>query len=277
MYRGVVKVGAIGLAVCLLVGLGIGAIVRMREKANRARCMDHLRRVGWVAMWDYTDAKTAFPNGRNAADAAKVLMSDAQPDPNRLFPPGTLPHPSLPPERRLSWQFILAPHFDRSDAVTQFSRDKAWDAEENKAGLATVVSSLICPSQFRPVPTGEPIVTHYIGMAGVGADAPTLPQTHARAGFLRYDDPTRTGSVVRGFSYTISIMETSTEPGPWAAGGPATVRGLDPQRLPYIGRQFGGHPEGANAAFADGSVRFQSLRIADRLLEMMAKLKDADE
>ncbi len=70
------------------------------------------------------------------------------------------------------------------------------------------------------------------------------------------------------------VIETAKDNGPWAAGGPSTVRGLDPTQ-PYIGsgRQFGGlHSGGAMAAFADGSVRLSSDRISPATFEALATI-----
>lgn len=63
---------------------------------------------------------------------------------------------------------------------------------------------------------------------------------------------------------------TTSANGPWAAGGPSTVRGLDPNDQPYIGwtRQFGGvHRSGANVLVADGSVRFFSASISPEVFQ----------
>ena len=190
------------------------------------------------------------------------------------FPPGTLANAGLPPDQRLSWQVILQPQLGRDDIRRKFNDTLAWDAESNRTVATTLVKEYVCPTQYQKATAGELVVTHYIGLAGLGKDAATLPRTDPRAGFLRYDDPTKGPDLRRGLSHTLTILETTSDLGPWAAGGPATVRGLDPASPPYIGPggQFGGHPAGANAAFADGSVRFQMNSIGSRVLEMLATL-----
>ena len=67
---------------------------------------------------------------------------------------------------------------------------------------------------------------------------------------FRYDEPTILTDVKDGLSNTLMLLETADQPGPWIAGGPPTVRPLDPANRPYlgIGRPFGGcHLGGANA------------------------------
>ena len=74
-------------------------------------------------------------------------------------------------------------------------------------------------------------------------------------------------------SNTLLLVETDIDHGPWTAGGSATVRGLNPAHLPYIGRrrQFGGlHSDGVIVALADGSVRFLRETTDPRVFEALA-------
>jgi prepilin-type processing-associated H-X9-DG protein len=276
MHRGILKVGALAVAALLLLGLFATIVVRWRETANRTRCQEHLRQLGWLAMWSYTDRDLAFPNGPDDPNLPLSLPERLKPDADRTFPPGTLFNAGLPPEQRLSWMVVLLPYMGKDDVYKKLDLALGWQAESNRAGISTLVPAVVCPSQYEAAAPGTPVVTNYIGMAGLGPDAPNLPQTDPRAGMLRYNDPTKVGTIRRGLSRTITILETPSDLGPWAAGGRATVRGLDPATAPYIGpgRPFGGHPAGANAAFADGSVRFQDASINARVLELMATLAD---
>lgn len=270
MHRAVIKIGLIAVIAVVLFGLGSVIVMRAREQANRARCMDNLRQVGWFALWHYTEPDAAFPKSPDARPPAALPL-----DVNRLFPPGTIANPDLAPDHRLAWTVLLLPYLGKEDVHKKFDLTQSWDSEANQSAIATLVSVFECPTQFQRPAAGSPYLTHYIGVAGLGPDAPTLKQTDPRAGFLRYDDATKVGSVQRGLSRTMTILETATDHGPWAAGGPATVRGLDPARPPYIGAggQFGGHAQGATAAFADGSVRFQANSISPRVLEMLTTLR----
>jgi prepilin-type processing-associated H-X9-DG protein len=75
------------------------------------------------------------------------------------------------------------------------------------------------------------------------------------------------------------VAETTLNNGPWTAGGPATVRGLDPGRQPYVGRgcQFGGtHRGGVIVAFADGSFRFHRDALNPKLFEAISTVAGAE-
>jgi prepilin-type processing-associated H-X9-DG protein len=138
---------------------------------------------------------------------------------------------------------------------------------------AVDVQLLQCPAHSRGATTNGPRETDYVGVAGLGADAATLPSGHPRSGVFSYERPTRLGDIRDGIASTMMMAETTQARGPWTAGGPATVRGLDPGRRPYIGRgrQFGGaHRGGVMVAFADGSVRFIRESIDPKVFEALS-------
>ena len=115
--------------------------------------------------------------------------------------------------------------------------------------------------------------TWYIGVAGVGTDAPTLSLGHPRSGVFGYDRQTSIFDIKDGTANTLLLVETGIDNGPWTAGGLATVRGLDPAHQPYIGRgrQYGGlHWGGVMVAMADGSVRLLSDTIDPRVFEALS-------
>lgn len=112
---------------------------------------------------------------------------------------------------------------------------------------------------------------------------PCRPAT--RAGVFGYDR-TAFADITDGLSHTLLVLESARDNGPWAQGGPATVRGLDPDEAPYlgVGRPFGGthfserlvfHPRrslGSNVALADGSVRFMHQDTAAEVLQALATI-----
>jgi hypothetical protein len=108
-------------------------------------------------------------------------------------------------------------------------------------------------------PGQRPGLTYYVGMTGLGPESPHVGPEDPRAGFFGYDRVITTTSLQGGTGYTLVAVETAQNLGPWAAGGPATTRWLDPEDPSPVGvgRAFGGlHPGGMNTLRADGSFHF---------------------
>src|SRR5262249_34049621 len=140
--------------------------------------------------------------------------------------------------------------------------DRGWRAETNRKALNTSIRWYLCPGDPSYRPHSEPGLTSYIGIAGVGKDAPDLPKGSSnRIGVFGYpeDRQLRLDDASRGISFVMMVAETAHDNGPWLAGGPPTVRGLDPDDQPYIGtgRPWGGcHSGGLYVLLLDGSVRW---------------------
>jgi prepilin-type processing-associated H-X9-DG protein len=268
--RRVVTVAVLAAAVLMALGLLVSAVPRWRESASRLRCQDHLRQVGWFALWDYTDRATVF-----AGPERPRQLDGIQPAPGALFPPGTLPNAELPPEKCLSQYVVLLPHLNQADPAGRFDPKQAWDAGPNAEAARTLLPVLVCPSYYQPGLAGVPALTHYVGSTGLGPDSARLPPEHPRAGLFRYDGRTSVAQVRDGLSFTMVLTETAWQNGPWAAGGPPTLRGVDPDRQPYLGagRPFGGtHPGGVNVIFCDGSVRFVADTVTPAVFEAYATI-----
>jgi prepilin-type processing-associated H-X9-DG protein len=232
-------------------GVLIGGLLYLREQAHQAECRNHLRLIG-VGLDEYHQVE-------------------------KHFPAGTVFNPKLEPERRLSWYCSILPYLGQetptratagkeSQAQALFGlvhQDLAWDDPANLNATTTHLAVTYCPS-FVPA-RGEPnYLTNYVGIAGIGKDAALLPPRAANCGVFGYDRTTSYEDVKAGISETIMALETGLRNGPWAQGGFATVRGIDPDDLPAIGRgrQFGGlHPGGMNVLFVDHAVHFISSKI----------------
>jgi hypothetical protein len=246
--------GALGSAGAVVL-LAATVLNRARETAHATECTENLHRLGQGLNLYHDDFKA--------------------------FPPGTVPNDALPPERRLSWIALILPYLE-PDAPTDGKRTarlvgrekqiyqridfhQAWDADVNRAAVETRLLVCLCPSWSDPAARNS-AKTSYVGIAGVGRDAAMIPDFHPpllipkdpNAGMFGYDRWTSRNDVTRGLGHTMMVVEMARENGPWAQGGPATLRGIDPDDNPPIGygRPFGGlHPGGVRVLFADGSAR----------------------
>lgn len=146
----------------------------------------------------------------------------------------------------------------------------------------------------------SPTPTHYLGIAGVGKDAATLAKDDPRAGIFGYDRQITFDDVKDGTSYTLMAVEMAWGTGAWTAGGPGTVRGLDPEAgagrgsptpparptgglhiddSPYTSSNgpFGGnHMGGTNVLLVDGSVHFLKMPFDPVTFEAMATYAGAE-
>jgi hypothetical protein len=246
------NVVTVALLFLVCVALGLTGIVRLRGRAAQTQCRGNLRVIG-VSVIHYHEDR-------------------------RCYPPGTMPWRGLPPEDRYSWLAALLPYIE-SPPWDRTPFQPPWDTGEEGT---CEVPLFLCPSHpGRSLYRKTFGLTHYVGIAGVGPDAATLTAGDARAGFFGYDRQITSKDIRHGLAETLVAVEVASAPGPWAAGGPATVRGLDPTGSPYVGRsgQFGSwhHECATHAVFADGSVRPFGPGVAPQAFEALATLGGGDE
>ncbi len=195
------------------------------------------------------------------------------------FPRGTWPNADLGPDDRLSWYFATLRYLDNEDLAKTIDQAGGWRVPQNQPAAAERIGVMNCPQTPRQVPGGY-VCTAYVGIAGLGVDAPILPKGHRRAGVFGYDRETSLKDITDGAFCTMVLAESSRSYGSWLTGGHATVRGLDPSDQHYLGidRQFGGlhfsrySNGGANVAFADGSIRFISETVDPRIFEALSTI-----
>ncbi len=191
------------------------------------------------------------------------------------FPPAAGGAALLPVETRLSWIALLLPRLGLEDWYRELQFGYSWNSPQNRPVTQRQLQAVVNPSLGpHRVVAGFP-VSHYVGVAGVGPDAPHLPASDPRAGVFGYQRVVRLEDIPDGASSTLAILGVSGRLGPWAAGGPATVRPLTER--PYINGPDGfgsGQPHGMLVGMADGSVRFISAEVDPVVLEQLAAMGD---
>jgi hypothetical protein len=241
----------------------------VRRAAARSQCANNLKQIA-LGLHNYGDTN---PVGHFAA-----------------LPAGTVPNAALRPEQRLSWVVALLPYVEQDNVYRGLRLSEPWDAEGHLPATQTPLKIMHCPDWGREVPPNPPYLTAYLGVGGVGPDSATLPLGDRRAGAFGHDRHTALEDFADGTSNTLLVLESARDNGPWARGGRATLRGLDPSERPYLGagRPFGGthfaentifgrgKPIGCNAAMADGSVRFLNESVSPETLEALATVAGGD-
>jgi hypothetical protein len=195
---------------------------------------------------------------------------------NQHLPKAAAPDLNLPAQSRFSWQFTIAPYIQADNLYDRMDGKKGWDAEENRYLAVRGLRTFQCPSYPDRQPESTFVPTHFVGIAGWGADSASLSKEDPRAGFFGDERELSMAQIEDRRSTLLVAMETSQGHGAWTAAGWPTVRGLEPGAAPYLGinGQFGGNHAGlANALVVDGSVRRIRDTIDPSVLEAIATIK----
>jgi type II secretory pathway pseudopilin PulG len=227
----------------------VPAILAARESARRSTCGNNLKQLA-IGLLNYSDTFRAFPIGTTGSR-------------------------DLPPPDRFSWCPAIWHFIEGKPPRLLLDQSQPWNAEVNRFpkveitldwSLPTERKEIVpfdsighfgCPSAGRRERVHGIEVNHYVGMAGLGLRSPEFDLDQSGIGVWGYDRQLKVTGSSDASSATISIIETNHQPGPWLAGGPPTVRGLDIASQPYFGpgRQFGGLHSDCPVAMLDGSVR----------------------
>lgn len=234
----------------VLVALLLPAVQQAREAARRTQSKNNLKQIG-LALHNFHDTYNSFPSG-------------------------TIPSKKLKPEERQSWLLGLLPYMDQAPLYNQMDVDlresAKWNDEDLELWIETPLPVLQNPSNPSGFQAGEPATTDYVGWAGVGKDAPTEKAKPNKMGIFGYDRASKFRDITDGTSNTVMVSDaTAKSRGPWAQGGPSTIRALTSS--PYVNGEDGigsPHAGGFHVLMGDGSVRFVSNNIDERVLEALA-------
>lgn len=213
----------------ILMGLLLPAVQKAREASRRIICSNNLKQQG-LALQQFEGSFKSFPAG---ADADTLH----------------------------SWSSRILPYLEQADLHQRIEFKLAWDAPKNSLWTRQNLSVFKCPSSWKSY-AGS---TDYAGISGSSHEATV---SIGRNGLLfpldRSERPVAIASITDGSSNTIAISECVAvghdNYGFWSCG--ANCLGHDEGPINNLRGSVDEiaslHPGGANAVFADGSVRFLS-------------------
>jgi len=180
---------------------------------------------------------------------------------------------ALPVQERLGW---LAQYREEAEPRVSVHPNHArgWRDPANEPFVRRRANTLLNP-RVTAVASDEGFpATHFVGVAGVGADAVELPKAHPRAGVFGVDRRTTRDDIKDGTSNTLLVMGVEAHPPAWASGI-ESVRGLTAEPYWRGPDHFGtGQADGMQVLMADGSVRFLSQDMDPKLMRRMAAMAD---
>ncbi len=186
--------------------------------------------------------------------------------------PAQQSNPALASHETLSWMAVLV---DQRGVPQPPLWDRPWNDPLNARFAQQAIPEFRNPAfENAPNANGYP-QTHFVGIAGVGADAPRLSAEHPRAGMFGTNRYTTRDSVADGLANTWMISPVESRFGPWSAGDAPTLRALTQQ--PYVRGPDGfgsGRPDAMPILMGDGSVRTISAQIDPGILESLATIND---
>ncbi|HEY2909855.1 MAG TPA: DUF1559 domain-containing protein, partial [Gemmataceae bacterium] len=198
---------------------------------------------------------------------------------NKKFPRGTLPRPAgnqlrlgltYPPIQRLSFFTELLPFVGRGNVRSAMTPENSWFEAANIGAAESWVPEFLVfyydPSAWRahsPVKPGHAFGgTNYVAIAGVGPDAARFNAANKSdqklMGISGYDWGSNVDEVTDGLANTIFLLQAPARlPRPWAAGGGATVVGLNAANpMADFKHQRPDGEWGTYAIMGDGAVRW---------------------
>ena len=255
--------------------------------------------VNMRTLWEMSGAKLRIGNlaqGIGLFTEAHAAANDRYIVPMGAYPrtpdPTRGPRP-FPPSERVSWMPHLLNYLpsDRYQGLRDaINFNASWKDPANVDVGRVPISAFLNPSSsgkyfVRVRGVSQPLaVTDFVGMAGVGPDAPYYPKTDRRAGFFGYDRQIRLEDVKDGMENTIFMIQSdSSVVGPWIAGGGSTVRGTSEKcdrdigvRGGFASPNYKGNP-GVWVMMGDGSARFLTKDISPKVFEALCTINGGDD
>lgn len=215
----------------VLVSMLLPAVQAVREAARRTVCQNRLKQIG-LALQNYHSAHQEFPVGGTGWRG-----------------------PWSPNETQIAWSAFILPFIEQGNVFEKLEFDEAFDSPVNADGAKEVIATFICPTSIRGTKLSQGRgPCDYGGMYGERITGPNEPAK----GLMIYGTARSHRDIPDGSSNTIIVAEDSDfSDGQWINGRNVFDQAFAINAAPAFENDIRSrHPGGANAAFADGHVRF---------------------
>ena len=258
--------------IAVLIALLLPAVQSAREAARRMQCSNNLMQLS-LAMSSYETAHEVYPPG--AIDPMSPISTEGA-------------------GYQFGWMVQILPYLEQRSAHRAFNFSHGVYHLANSTAATISISTLGCPSNGMPMPEGAYAGNHHHQAAPIDA---------GNKGVLILNAALRRDEIEDGVSQTIFLGEkrnpvNTTAAATWAAGNSWTLRntgtpinsepmasptfGPAPNSAPFVGPKTGivtggyssAHPQGANFAFGDGSVRFRKNSINANVFQILGHRAD---
>ena len=212
------------------------AVQSVREAARRTTCLNNLRQIG-LGLQNHHSAHEEFPVGGTGWRG-----------------------PVSPDETQIAWSAFLLPFLEQSQVHALIDFDEAFDSPVNQEAAAVVIDVFVCPSSLRGRQLSDGRgPSDYGGIFGERISGPNNPPR----GLMIYGEAFSHRDIRDGSSNTMIVAEDSDfSDGQWINGLNLFDQAFPINAAPAFENDIRSrHPNGANAAFADGHVSFLSENI----------------
>jgi prepilin-type N-terminal cleavage/methylation domain-containing protein len=215
--------------IAILIALLLPAVQQAREAARRSSCKNNLKQIG-LALHNYHDVHGRFPLGsltRNAASYGGNYTRNGDTFANNSG---------------LNWMCRILPFMDQGPLYQKFDLNRALNNGSNRALVATVITTYLCPSDaYNDVKLNRYGTqwgrSNYGGnMARQIGGTPNYKNINSeQKGFMGYGGSCNMAQITDGSSNQVAVWEIRVGPaasdsrGTWALGrvGASLVTGCD--------------------------------------------------
>jgi prepilin-type N-terminal cleavage/methylation domain-containing protein/prepilin-type processing-associated H-X9-DG protein len=267
--------------IAVLIGLLLPAVQKVREAANRSKCLNNLKQIG-LAFQNHHDSRGYFPGGGFAWWTPPTYVNGQT---------------AVGAQQQAGWAFQILPYIEGDNV---WKGQGGTDRDRALFAIGALNPTFFCPSRRAPqtitfADTYQPPLTGSAATLITHAMCDYAASNLEGTGVVRQTTPTVIADITDGTSTTLLVgdkrlnltlmgqPQDDDDEGYTAGFNEDTVRRTDKGPQPDLtgddtqtgGGRFGGsHVGRLNAVFADGSVRAISFTIDTAVFKNLGNKSD---